>query len=38
MCMRESEAIPERRISTGKDTEAGMQAACRENSKQFNLA
>lgn len=38
MRMRESEDIPEGSISTNKDTEAGTQATCRENSKQLNLA
>lgn len=32
--MRGSKPIPEGRISTSKDTEAGKQAACKENSKQ----
>jgi len=38
MRIRESKDIPERRISTNKDTEAGKQAACKEKSKQFILA
>lgn len=32
--MRGSKPIPEGRISTSKDTEAGKQAACKESSKQ----
>lgn len=38
MRMRESKDIPEGSISTNEDTEAGIQAACRENRKQLNLA
>lgn len=38
MKMRESKNNPEGRISTSKGTEAGKQAACRGNSKQFSLA
>ena len=38
MSMKESKYIPEGRISTSRDTEAGKQAEGRKNSKQFNLA
>ena len=38
MSMKGKQDTPEGQISTSKDTEAEKQAACRENSKQFNLA
>lgn len=38
MSMKESKDIPEGRISTSRDTEAGKQAEGRENREQFNLA
>ena len=38
MSMKGKQDMPEGPISTSKDTEAEKQAACRENSKQFNLA
>lgn len=35
--MRKGKDIPEGRINTVKDTEAGKQATCMENSKQFGV-